>query len=205
MPRPGLGWLLVVALGACRRPPTGDDALLRQYPLRLHTRWTERTAAPDGKVHNQPMEEHWKRLPDLVPTWVVTTTTRPGSPAAKTRFARYELRGVGLVCTGASSFEEPRAVTPPKLVLPWDPRPDTEWAAEHVVAGRTQRRSCVLRAQDACPAGRTLRCTVEDETGKTVVESRYCGGVGIVGYEATTLRGALTWAVRSVDLRDVDG
>ncbi len=201
MPRPGPGWLLVVAVGACHRPST-DEALLRAYPLRLHTRWIERTVTPDGTVHDEPMEERWERSPSLLPAWLVTTTTRPGSPAAKVRFARYELRGAGLVCTGASSFDAPRTITPPKLVLPWDPRPDTTWTADHTVAGRTQRRSCVLRAHDGCVAGRTLRCTVEDDSGKTVVESRYCGGVGIVGYEATTTRGALTWAVRSVDLRD---
>lgn len=194
--------LALLLLAACGRAEGAGERLLRRYPLRLHTRWVERTRLPDGSVEDEPMEEHWRPVPGLVPTWIVATTTRPGTGHARTRFARYELRGPGLVCTGASAFERPEPLTPPKLVLPWDGAPGT-WTAVHEVAGRTQARACTLTPFAGCAEGRTLRCTVDDPGGSTTVESRYCGGVGIVSFEATTTRGGRTWTVRSVDLHDV--
>lgn len=193
--------LALIALSACNGPEGAGERLLRRYPLRLHARWTERTRLPDGTVEDEPMEERWRAVPGLFPTWIVATTTRPGTGQARTRFARYELRGAGLLCTGASAFEHPEPLTPPKLVLPWDAAPGS-WTAVHQVAGRTQARSCTLSSFAGCADGRTLRCVVEDPSGTTTVESRYCGGVGIVSFEAETTRGGRTWTVRSVDLRD---
>ncbi len=197
-------WALVVGLiltAGCQKP----TPLLQEYPVRPHVRWTERTTLPNGSVTDEPMEEIWEPTKGPVPSWLVRTTTRPGTKSARTLVGRYELRAIGLVCAGTSARDEPAEITPAKLVLPRAPKAGASWRGLHRVRGRNVERACTLVEYDACAGGLELRCTVEDGDTVTEVKNRYCRGVGVVGYVSRTTRGAEVVTVESRDLVDAAG
>lgn len=196
----------VVALGCKRAAPTitRDDAappppsLLSRYPIRKHLAWNEHRERAN-KLTVVQREELWTPDND---GWLVRTVTLDGEPFERGAFIRrYVINNDGLAYESMQLSDDAAVmkIAPPKLVLPASSR---AWSTEHVLgSGGKQGRRCEVTPFTGCADGIIVSCTNTTEGLEQYVErTRYCGGVGKVGFEELIGNTERRW---SEDLRDV--
>jgi hypothetical protein len=189
--------LLALTLLACPKPPAVTAApVAANAPLPITTslfvppargyRWTEVTTGGDGVGGTRrEIEQRWSGPNHTAQGtfWTIAEGDAGGGPARETMLAAWTPRGFEV--HGTTIGQRPFArFDPPYLVLPATPAAGDAWTGTHRVADGTVVRSCTLAPGSTCDGGLDAVCVTNRDDRSITLTTRYCPGVGFVGWES---------------------